>query len=138
MICLDSWIWLEYVFEGEKWQEAENVIERANAPDVGGIVPATVIAEVSYRIRREKDTETAEETINAVRDFEYIEILPITDEIAEYAAALREEYYQRGDRELSYADAIHLAMATAIPECDSLYSGDPDFKGVDEIETIIL
>lgn len=138
MICLDSWIWLEYVFEDDKWQDAGGVIETANSPTEGGIVPATVVAEVSYRVRRQKDTQIAAETITAIRSFEHIDILPVTDEIAEYGAALRDKYYQRGDCELSYADAIHLAMAAAVSECDTFYSGNPDFEGVDEIETIIL
>lgn len=138
MICLDSWIWLEYVFEDDKWQDAEAAIETANSPTEGGIVPATVVAEVSYRVRRQKDAQTAAETINAIRSFEHIDILPVTDEIAEYAAALRDKYYQRGDCELSYADAIHLAMAAAVFECDTLYSGDADFESVDEIKTVIL
>ena len=58
--------------------------------------------------------------------------------MAEYAAALRHDYYERGVHELSYADAIHLATATVHEECDVLYSGDPDFDDVDEIETVVL
>lgn len=73
-----------------------------------------------------------------MREFEHIEILAVTDEIAEYAAALRDKYYQRDDCELSYADAIHLAMAVVVSECESLYSGDPDFENVEEIDTVIL
>lgn len=138
MICIDSWIWLEYVFEGEAWEAAEAAIERADTADRGGIVPATVIAEVSYRIRVERDAATAAEAIDAIRSFDHIDILPVTDDIAEYGAALRERYYERGDRALSYADAIHLAMAAAVAECEALYTGDPDFEGVEEVETVVI
>lgn len=138
MICLDSWIWLEYLFEDTTWKEAAEVIESANQPEQGGIVPATVIAEVSYHIRRQKDAETAEEAIIAIRSFDNIEIIPVTGDIAEYAAALRMKYYQRGECELSYADAIHLALAAVVSECDTFYSGDPDFEHVDEVDTVIL
>jgi predicted nucleic acid-binding protein len=64
--------------------------------------------------------------------------MPVIDEIAAYAAELRFKYYDPGERELSYADAIHLATAAIHDDCDTLYSGDPDFAGLDEIETVIL
>jgi len=64
--------------------------------------------------------------------------MPVIDEIAAHAAELRSQYYESGERELSYADAIHLATAVAHDECETLYSGDPDFADLDEIETVIL
>lgn len=138
MICLDSWVWLEYLLSGEHWETAASAIEEADTPETGGIVPATVIAEVAYRLHRVADEETAGEAIDAMRSFEHIDILPITDRIAEYGAELRDRYDDRGVCELSYADAIHLAMAAAVSECRVLYSGDPDFATVDEVETIVL
>jgi predicted nucleic acid-binding protein len=135
---LDSWVWLEFVFSGDRADQAESVIERANTPDEGGLVAPTIITEVAYRTRVVEDRETADEVVRAIRDFEYIESLPLVDEIAEYAADLRFKYYDPGERELSYADAIHLATAVVHDDCETLYSGDPDFAGVDEIETVVL
>ena len=138
MIFLDSWVWLEFVFDGDEADAAESAIERANSPREGGLVGPTVLAEVSYRIRSVEDRETADEAIRAIRDYEHVESVPLIDEIGEYAAELRFEYYEPGERELSYADAIHLATASLHDECRALYSGDPDFEGVDEIETVVL
>lgn len=138
MIFLDSWVWLEYVFEDDAWRDAEAIIERANTADVGGIVAATVVAEVSYRIRRARDADTASEAIEAIRAMDHVEVLPVTDEIAEFGAELRDRYYQRRELELSYADAIHVAMAASVTECETLYSGDPDFEAIEEIETVVL
>lgn len=138
MIFLDSWVWLEYVFEGDRWRAAEAAIDEANSTDGGGIVAATAIAEIAHRIHRQADADTASEAVDAIRELEHVEVLPVTGEITERAAALRDKYYRRGDRELSYADAIHLAMADAVSGCDTLYSGDPDFEGVDEIDTVVL
>lgn len=138
MIFLDSWVWLEYLFSGEKDDEAEALIERANTSEEGGLVTPTVFAEISYRIRVVDGDETAEETVRAIHDYEHIDSVPLIDDIAEYAAELRHKYYQRGERELSYADAIHLATAVVHDDCDALYSGDPDFAGLDEIETVVL
>lgn len=138
MIFLDSWIWLEYVFSGDQEEEAASLIQQANSPDEGGLIAPTVIAEVSYRIRVVEDEQTAAEAIRAIQEFEHIECVPLVAEIAEYAAELRFKYYQQGTRELSYADAIHLAVASLHEECHTLYSGDPDFEDLDEIATVVL
>ena len=141
MIFLDSWVWLEYVFDGDDAAAAEDVIQRANTAETGGLISPTVIAEVSYRVRRVEDKATAAETVSAIHDFEHIESMPLIDTIAEYAAELRAEHYEPGERELSYADAIHLATAVVHDDCDVLYSGDPDFDDIDDIdgiETVVL
>ncbi|WP_435185025.1 type II toxin-antitoxin system VapC family toxin [Halobellus sp. EA9] len=138
MIFLDSWVWLEYLFDGDAAADAESVIRRADTPETEGLVAPTVLAEVSYRIRVVEDGETADEAVRAIRDYDHIESVPVVDDVAEYAAELRHKYYERGDRELSYADAIHLATAVVHEDCDALYSGDPDFAGIDEIETVVL
>lgn len=138
MIFLDSWVWLEFVFSGDKAGEAESVIERANTPKEGGLIAPAIIAEVAYRTRVVKDNNTAERAVRAIREFQRIESMPVIDEIAAYAAELRFKYYEPGERELSYADAIHLATAAVHDDCDTLYSGDPDVADLDEIETVIL
>jgi len=138
VIFLDSWVWLEYIFSGEQEDEAEAVIQRADTVDVGGLISPTIIAEVSYRVRRVENEETAAEAVRAIREYEYIDCMPLIEEIAEYAAELRFKYYTPGERELSYADAIHLATAVVHDECDVLYSGDPDFDDLAEIETVVL
>lgn len=138
MIFLDSWVWLELLFDGERADDAAAVIERADSPDEGGLIAPTVIAEVAYRVRVELGESAAERAISAIRDFEHIESLPLVDEVAEHAAALRYDLYERGNRELSYADAIHLATAHLHGDCTLLYSGDPDFADLDVMETAII
>ena len=138
MIFLDSWVWLEYIFSGDKENEARSLIEQANTPEKNGLIAPTVLTEVSYRVRAVESEERADETVRAIRDFEYIESMPLVDDIAAYAADIRFRYYEPGDRELSYADAIHLATAVVHDGCDVLCSGDPDFADIDEIETVVL
>lgn len=138
MIFLDSWVWVEFIFSGDKEDEAESLIEQANTAEEGGLIAPTIIAEVSYRVRVVEDRETAKEAVRAIREFEYIESMPLIDDIAEYAAELRFNYYEPGERELSYVDAIHVATAVVHDDCSELYSGDPDFADLDEIETSVL
>jgi len=138
VIFLDSWVWLAFIFDGEKAAAAESLIERANTPQEGGLIAPTIIAEVSYRTRVVEDQKTADTAVRAIREFQHIESMPVVDDIAAYAAELRFKYYDRGDRDISYADAIHLATAVIHDDCDILYSGDPDFSDIDEIETVVL
>ncbi|APX96582.1 type II toxin-antitoxin system VapC family toxin [Natronorubrum daqingense] len=138
MIFLDSWVWLEFVFDGDSARAAEAAIERADSADEGGLITPTVLAEVSYRIRTVEDERTADDAIQAIHAYEHIESVPLIDEIGEYAAALRFKYYEPGERELSYADTIHLATAAIHDDCHTLYSGDPDFADLEELETVIL
>lgn len=138
MIFLDSWVWLEYLFGGPAAERAGELIQEADTPGEGGLIAPTVIAEVSYRIHVVENAETADEAVRAIRTFEHIESLPLVDELAQYAAKLRVKYYRRDECELSYADAIHLAVASVHDDCHTLYSGDPDFEAVEEIETTVI
>lgn len=138
MIFVDSWVWLEFLFDGDRADAAASTIERAASAEVGGLVAPTVLAEVSYRVRRVEDGDAAAEAVRALRDYEHVESMPVIDEVAEYAAELRHEYYERGECEPSYADAIHVATAAMHEECRALYTGDPDFADVDEVETVVL
>lgn len=138
MIFLDSWVWLEYLLGGEGGDAAERVIARAAAGGEGGLIAPTVVTEVAYRVRVASDGPTAEEAVRAMDDLDGVECLPLIAAVAEYAAELRYKYYDREDRAFSYADAVHLATATVHDDCTVLYSGDPDFEDVDEIETVVL
>ena len=138
MIFLDSWVWLEYLLGGDAQDAAEETIRLAASPDEGGLIAPTVVTEVAYRVRVESDRATAEEAVRAIEDLDDVECLPLVASVAEYAAELRYKYYDRERRAFSYADAIHLATAVVHDECTVLYSGDPDFADVDEIETVVL
>ena len=135
MIFVDSWVWIEYFSEDERWKEAEAVLEKLEREK--GIISSLVLAEVRYRILRKFGSEKADRVIHAIESFEKLQVVPVTAEVAKYGADLRDKYYQRGEKELSYADAIHLATAV-LTSCGKLYSGDPDFEGIEEIETRVV
>ena len=75
--------------------------------------------------------------MGAIQRFEGLEIAPVTTEAVLTAVRLREKYYQCGERELLYADAIYLAIAV-MTDCDVLYSGEDDFAKLDELEMEVL
>ena len=74
--------------------------------------------------------------LDAIQQFDHLSVEPVTTAIALDAIEIRDTYYQRRSLELSYADAIHIVTAGATG-CDRLYSGDPDFKTVSEVQTVV-
>ncbi|MFA4819447.1 MAG: PIN domain-containing protein [Candidatus Aenigmatarchaeota archaeon] len=128
MIVLDSWIFIEYFSDMENKSSADLV---ENPSDTRAISSA-VLAEVKYRISKKFGNSKASDAIDAINSLPNLRILPVTKEIAEFAAELRLKYYSK-ERQLSYIDVINLATAIKIG-CDKFYTGDPDFEGISEIE----
>ncbi len=135
MIFIDSWVWIEYFSDDKRWKEAEAVLQKLE--EEKGVISSLVLAEVRYRILIKFGTEKADRIIHTIESFQNLQVVPVNTEVAKYGADLRDKYYQRGEKELSYADAIHLATAVLV-NCNKLYSGDPDFEGIGEIETEII
>ncbi len=135
MIFLDSWIFIEFFSEGSRSKKAEHVVTLLE--NEKGIVSSTVLMEVRYRFLRKFGKEKADQVIHIIESFENLEIVPVTSGVAKYAADLRDKYYQKGEKELSYGDAIHLATAI-LTGCKRLYSGDPDFENISEMNTEII
>ena len=135
MIFLDSWVWLEAFFQGTHGADAAALVR--DIDDEGGVIAPTVLLEVNYRARREAGVERAQRLTEMIQRIEHLLIEPLTADVALHAADIRDDYYQRRSLELSYADAIHIATAVAT-ECDRLYSGDPDFKNVSEVQTVVI
>ena len=135
MIFVDSWVWIEFFSTDSKWEKAEHVVARLQ--NEKGIISSVTLMEVRYRFLRKYGREKADQVIHVIESFKNLEIFPVTSGVAKYAADLRDTYYQKGERELSYGDAIHLATAILVG-CERLYSGDPDFENIREIHTEII
>ncbi len=135
MFFLDSWVWIEFFSKGSRWKKAEHVM--AYLQNEKWIVSSTVLMEIRYQFLRKCGKEKADQVIHIIESFENLEIVPVTSGVAKYAADLRDKYYKKGEKELSYGDAIHLATAILIG-CKKLYSGDPDFENIDEMDTEII
>lgn len=134
MIYLDSWVWLEFGLHGSHEASAHEVIDRAR--ERGGAFSTIGLTEVEYVLERELNREAADYLSSAIEDMDGIHVVPVTVEVARRAAGIRTKYYQRRSRELSYADAIHVATA-ALLGCDEVHTGDADFDGIDEIDPVL-
>jgi len=134
VIYLDSWVWLEYGLAGKQQQAATDIIDEARKR--GGVVSTIALTEVDYVLARDVDRTTADLVTSAMEDLDAIHVVPVSAEVALFASRLRSKYYERGETELSYADAIHLATATLL-DCTALHTGDSDFENVTEIDTVV-
>ncbi|MFW6041152.1 MAG: type II toxin-antitoxin system VapC family toxin [Thermoplasmatota archaeon] len=135
MIFIDSWVWIEFFSKDDKWKKSEEVI--AKLQEEKGLVSAIVLMEVKYRVRRKYGRELSDRLIHIIESFDNLTVLPVTSKVAKYAADIRDKYYKRNTKELSYADSIHIATADLVG-CDILFSGDTDFEEIDEVETEII
>ncbi|MEX2720669.1 MAG: type II toxin-antitoxin system VapC family toxin [Candidatus Wukongarchaeota archaeon] len=134
MIYLDSWILIEYFSENEHWRKVEDILKRVL--EEGAVISTIVLTEVSYRIQQKFGKKKSEEVLRTIEAIENLKILPVTKEVAIIATNLRIKYYSK-QKPVSYGDMIHLATAI-LSRCKILYSGDPDFKNIEEIKTEIV
>ena len=136
MIFIDSWVWIEVFSEGERYEKAREILKTISDGEIG-VISAICIAEIKYRITKKFGSDYAYEVIYLIENYPNLKIMPVTAEVAKLAADLRVKYYKKPDKTVSYADMINLATAL-LTGCDVLYSGDPDFEGIEEIETVII
>jgi len=133
-ILLDSHVFLDYLLRSEKEKHAKEVIGRISAGSAEGVVSAIALAEVKYKIHKIMGHDKAETAMFLIKELPNTIIVSVDANIAESAADLRFKYYKNKERELSYADSIHIATALA-SGCTLIVSGDPDFEGIEEIKT---
>ena len=134
MIFLDSWIWIKYFSQGSTSKKAESVIRILSIE--GGITSTVSILEVKYRIAKQFGITQANEVVAAIESIEKLHILPVDNAVAHYAADIRLKYYNK-KKALSFIDCINLSMAI-LARCTLLYTGDADFKDIEEIKTVIV
>lgn len=136
MIFLDSWIWLEFFTEGEKQTEADKILESVNK-NLTAATSAAALTEIKYIIAKRFGIERSETVLQIIENMPNLSIVPVSSGAAKLAADLRLKYYKKSIREISYIDAINLAIAL-LTNCNKFYTGDPEFRGIKEIEVVIV
>ncbi len=132
MIGLDAWIFLKYYSSGSKRDKCSKLISNEEKK----IISTVVLMEVLYKSTKKLGKIKTKEIIRDIVSSSSIVLVNVDRDIAEKAANLRLKYYKKG-RELSYSDCIHLATAI-LSKCKKFYSGDPDFKGINEMPIEIV
>ena len=131
MIFLDSWVWLEYLGKSEKSDKCKELILGQEEK----VISTIVIVELRYHGIKKFGLENTENIISLIEESNFL-IVPISIDIAKIAADLRLKYYSSA-KPLSFADTLNLATSI-LTGCKKFYSGDSDFKDIEEIETVII
>lgn len=134
MNYVDSWLFLEAALKGEKGDMIFTLFEQF--VEEGMATSCATLTEVKYKLLREVGVQKAEEQIQILMSLPNLIIVPVISTVALAAADLRNKYYTK-ERQMSFADALHLATAKELG-CTALYSGDQDFKNIEEIRTVIV
>ncbi len=132
MIGLDSWVFLEYLTEGIKYEKCKKLIHGKQRK----VISTIALMEVKYKATKKRGRKNTREFLHKIITDPSVVIINVDTKIAERSANLRLKYYKKG-RELSYSDCIHLATSI-LSKCKKFYSGDPDFKGIKEIPIEIV
>lgn len=127
MIGLDSWIFLEYLTGGTKYEKCKRLILSKGKK----VLSTIALMEVKYKATKKRGRKNTREFLHKIITDPSMVIVNVDAKIAERSANLRLKYYRKG-RELSYSDCIHLATAI-LSKCKKFYSGDPDFNGIAEM-----
>ncbi|MFC6724697.1 type II toxin-antitoxin system VapC family toxin [Halobium palmae] len=136
---VDSWIWLEYALDGRYADEAREVVRLVEDGSIRGHINPLVTAEVAYRIENELGGDARREILDVIDDLD-VESIPLADAKGHgkaCATVRNQSYSQSGGVTLSYADAMHVVSAVSAG-CDVLYTGDPDFAPVEEVEVAFV
>ena len=100
------------------------------------VVSSVLLTELVFHIARRRGSLFAAEAAVLIRNYPNLTVIDVTDEIAIMAGNLRNKYYNRRDREISFLDCIHLATAV-ISGATLFVTSDNDFAGVDEIKVAL-
>lgn len=121
---IDSWVWIEYFLGTKRGEAARKYIESAEEKI---IMPINVF-EVYYKILSLKGRIEAEKFTEFMSRKAALQEISL--EVIKLAAELKNE------KKLAMADA--LVLSTAIKNNATIVTGDPDFKKITEVKTIMI
>ena len=132
-VLLDSSVFLHHFLQGPKKEKSRVIISNLVANRLSGIISSVCLMEVKYHVMQEKGHKKAEEIMFLIKKIENVEIIEVSEQIAERAADIRRKYYSK-ERPMSFADAIHIATAIE-KNCSKIIAADSDFDDIKEIRT---
>ncbi len=121
-VLIDSWAWIEYFRGTEMGEKTVPLIEGGDEI----VVSALNIAEVYHAVLRKKGKDTAERHREAMQ--RRCRVVNVDADIAARGAEIKLE------KRWGLADAI--ILATAEREDAKIITGDPHFKGLQNVEYI--
>jgi ribonuclease VapC len=125
---LDSYAVLAYLFRERGHETVVSLLEKAAESGKNVLIVAPNWAEVRYQVQRKTTSARWDEVRDKLLGLP-IEVAPATQDLAEVAGAIK------ADKKMSLADCFAAALAKAHKA--DLYTGDPEFKAVEDAVKII-
>ena len=125
---LDSYAVLVFLFKQHGYEKVLSLLEKAAEADETVLIAAPNWAEVRYMVQRKSGASTWNETRTKLLGLP-IEVVPVDQDVAEIAGEFRVS------RKMSLADCF--AAALAKDRNADVYTGDPEFRGVEKEVKIV-
>ncbi len=135
-IFLDSYVFLDVILGTDKKGKAIFYLKKVQKKNAIGVIDSLCLLEIKYHVMRKLGHEKGEDACYFIKSFPNLEILPVSSELAEHAADIRFAYYDKKNRALSFADAVHISAAIK-SKCSKIVSGEQDFAELTEIKSEI-
>ena len=135
-ILLDSYVLLDVILNSDKAPLAKKYLADVEKGKVTGVVSTFGLLEVKYHVRKRLGHEKGEDACFLIRRMPNMEVISVSKNIAELAADIRNKYYDKKNRPMSFGDAVHIATAIE-SNCSRVVSGESDFKDIEEIKSEI-
>ena len=135
-IYLDTFVFMDILSGDETLiSKASEYIELAKKNSAA--ISAIMITELAYHLRRRKTREKTEEILFYIKSLPNIEVVSVTEEIAQEAGLLRAKYRRlKLAKHFTYFDCVHIATALS-SNCTRFVTGDRGFKDIKEINVEI-
>ncbi len=125
---LDSYAVLVFLFKQKGHEKVLSLLEKAAEADKKVLIAAPNWAEVRYMVQRKSGASTWNETRTKLLGLP-IEVVPVDQDLAEIAGEFK------ASRKMSLADCF--AAALAKDRNADVYTGDPEFRGVEKEVKIV-
>ncbi len=125
---LDSYAVLVFLFKQKGHEKVLSLLEKAAEADETVLIAAPNWAEVRYMVQRKSGASTWNETRTKLLGLP-IEVVPVDQDLAEIAGEFK------ASRKMSLADCF--AAALAKDRNADVYTGDPEFRGVEKEVKIV-
>lgn len=135
-ILLDSYVLLDVILNSDKAPLAKKYLADVEKGKVTGVVSTFCLLEVKYHVMKRLGHEKGEDACFLIRRMPNMEVISVSKNIAELAADIRNKYYDKKNRPMSFGDAVHIATAIE-SNCSRVVSGESDFKDIEEIKSEI-
>jgi len=127
-IVLDSWALMAYLEDESAAEQVANIIADAHEDEIPLFMSIVNAGEIWYIIAREASEADANQSIAELRQLR-IQFIDADWNLAQGAASFKSK------KKMSYADCF--AAALAKQKKAHLITGDPEFKQVEQVITIV-